>query len=172
MTKATERLAVTRFSDATFELAGLIDLGARTGRSIAEVSTPELLQPTPELEAETRASRAALLQEGHARFAQPFLAIAASLIGFAALLLGSFSRFGLWRQIVVAIALLIIVQLINTQATGVALRSDKAWPAVYLAPTIGTGIGLVLLWMSQRPRRRPRASYGRDEADRLGGAAV
>ena len=173
MTQATERLAITRFSDATFELAGLIDIGARTGRSIAEVSTRELLWPTPELAVETRANRAALLQEGHSRFAQPFLAIAASLIGFGALLLGSFSRFGLWRQIAVAIALLIVVQLSNTQATGIALRSDLAWPAVYVAPLAGTGIGIALLWLSQRPRRRGMAKPTLDRADdRVGGAAA
>lgn len=172
MTQASERLAITRFSDATVELAGLLDLGARIGRGVTEVSTRELLWPTPELEAETRASRAALLHEGHARFAQPFLAIAASLIGFGALLLGSFSRFGLWRQIAVAIGLLIVVQLINTQATGVALRSDLAWPAVYVAPLVGTGIGVVLLWLSQRPRRRPKVLPALDAADDLGGAAL
>ena len=153
VTVATKRMAVTRFSDVTYALTGLLDGNDRVGRSPDEVSTPELLWPTAALEAETGASRAQLLQEGHTRFSQPMLAVVAALIGFGALLLGSFSRFGLWRQIGVAIALLIVVQMINTQATSIALRSDQAWPAVYIAPVLGLTIGFVLLWLSQRPRR-------------------
>ncbi len=157
LTHATQLLSITRFSDVTYELAGLLDANTRIGRTVAEVSTHELLWPTPALQAETMASRAELLQEGHARFAQPLLAIAAALIGFGSLLLGAFSRFGLWRQIGVAIVLLIVVQLINTQATGVALRSDLAWPASYTAPLVGIAMGVALLWLSQRPRRVGKA---------------
>ena len=160
LTQTTRRVSVTRFADVTYELAGLLDRSGRIGRSAQEVSTWELLWPSEALLDETQSSRAVLLQEGHTRFSQPLLAIAASLIGFGSLLLGAFSRFGLWRQIGVSIFLLIVVQLINTQATGLALRSDLAWPAVYLAPATGIAIGIGLLWLSQRPRRVGRADAG------------
>ena len=168
LTHADRRVSVTRFADVTYELAGLFDGQGQIGRTSDEVSTWELLRPTEALIAETGESRAVLLQEGHGRFAQPMLAIAAALIGFGALLLGAFSRFGLWRQIGVAIALLIVVQLINTQATGFALRSDLAWPAVYIAPALGIGIGLALLWLSQRPRRVGKPGSARPHAGRTG----
>jgi lipopolysaccharide export system permease protein len=126
-------------------------------RTLDELSTVELLFPTPELLAETGASRAAFLSDGHARIGQPFLALATSLIGFSALLLGAFSRFGLWRQIVGAVVLLIILQMINNAATSASFRSDHAWPLVYLAPTLGGALSAALLWVAQRPRRRHAA---------------
>lgn len=161
--RASRRLSVTRFADVTYDLAGLLGAGRSDARSVDEASTLELLRAAPSLVVELGIPRASLLQEGHSRIAQPFLAVAAALIGFGALLLGAFSRFGLWRQIAVAVGLLIVVQLVNTQGTGLAIRSENAWPAVYAAPVVGTLIGGFLLWLSQRPRwlsREQRAAAG------------
>ncbi len=146
------RLSITRFADVTYDLDGLIDGGTGLRRSLDELTTPELLSAAPDLMAETGASAAAMLQEGHSRIAQPFLGLATGMIGFAALLLGGFSRFGLWRQIGIAVGLLIVVQMINTQGSAMALRSAAHWPAEYLAPLSGIGIAVALLWYSQRPR--------------------
>ncbi len=146
-------LSVTRFEDMTYDLGALLAGPAQKGRTLDELSTPELLSASPALIDETGETRAAFLQEGHARIAQPFLAMAAALIGFAALLLGAFSRFGLWRQIGVAVLLLIVVQTINTTGSAQALRDAAKWPLVYAAPVLGLAIGLAMLWLSQRPRR-------------------
>jgi lipopolysaccharide export system permease protein len=150
--RSSRRLAVTRFADVSYDLSGMLGSGERGGRTVDEVATIDLLRADDALLAEVRSSRANLLQEGHSRIAQPFLAVAAALIGFGALLLGAFSRFGLWRQIGVAVVLLIVVQMVNTQGTGIAIRSERAWPAVYAAPFVGIAIGVLLLWLSQRPR--------------------
>jgi len=139
---------------------------ARAGRSRDELSTPELLFPTEALIAETGASRASLLSDGHGRFAQALLAPAAALIGFATLLLGAFSRFGLWRQISGAIVLLVIVQMVNNAGTAASMRGVWAWPLVYSAPVFGILVSVVLLWMAQRPRRRHRAGPGPLSAER------
>ena len=151
----TRRLSVTRFSDVTYDLSALTtsDFGLR--KSIDELSTAELLIASPVVASEIGLSPEQLRQEGHSRIAQPMLAVATSLIGFAALLLGGFSRFGLWRQIGIAIGLLIFVQLVNTQGTALALSSPYAWVFVYLGPLTGLGIAGALLWLSQRPRRSP-----------------
>lgn len=102
----------------------------------------------------TRSSRAELLNEGHSRFATPLLAVAAPLIGFAALMLGSFSRFGLWRQMGIAVGLLIATQMINTAANARAMKDESLLALTYLAPVGGIGIAVALLWFAQRPRRR------------------
>ena len=159
----SRRLSVTRFADATYDLGGMLGVAAPGTRTLDEASTLELLRADAALVAEVGSSRANLLQEGHNRIAQPFLALATALIGFGALLLGAFSRFGLWRQIGMAVVLLIVVQMINTQGTGLAIRSELAWPAVYAAPVFGICIGVFLLWLSQRPRwlsREQRAAAG------------
>ncbi|MGC5198873.1 LptF/LptG family permease, partial [Aphanothece microscopica] len=107
--RASGRMAVTLFEDFTYDLAALLPAASRDRRTLDELWTPALLWPTATLIAETRSTRAAMLAEAHARFAQPLLALAAAMIGFSALLLGGFSRFGLWRQMLGAIVALILV---------------------------------------------------------------
>lgn len=148
------RMAVTRFSDFTLDLAGLISV-AGTGRvAMNALPTRTLLEASPEAAAATGASVAQMKEEAHSRLAGPLLSVAAPLLGFAALMLGSFSRFGLWRQMAVAVGLLIAVQLVWTWGGSVALEREGAWPAVYLGPTAGIVVSGVLLWWAQRPRRR------------------
>ena len=153
----TASLSITRFGDFTYDLSGLIAGQSRGPRDAAEASTFELLAATPALMAETKDSRAALVYSAHDRIAQPFLAAAAALIGFASLLLGAFSRFGLWRQVLIAVGLLIVVQAISTVATSVGSTSDGGWVLAYAAPLIGLAIGAFELWWSQRPKRLRRA---------------
>ena len=156
LTRNSGRLAVTHFSDFTRDLSGMLGDGLRDARTVSELSTGDLLAAGPALLTETGATRAEFLAEAHDRFAQPFLAIAAALIGFSALLLGAFSRFGLWRQILVAVVMLILMQLVANAATGAALRNPGLWPLVYAAPVIGIGMGVATLALSQRPRRLRR----------------
>lgn len=151
--KKTGKLAITRFSDVTYDLSAMLTADFGLQKSIDELTTTELLRASPAVAQSLGLDRAQLLQEGHLRIAQPFLAVATALIGFSSLLLGGFSRFGLWRQIAVAVGLLIVVQLVNTQGTAIALSGPSAWPAVYIGPIVGTAIAVGLLWLSQRPRR-------------------
>ena len=153
----TQRLSLTRFADFTYDLSGLIPRVTPGARNIDALSTAELLAADPADLAETGQTRAAFLYDGHNRFAQPFLAVGAALIGFAALLMGSFSRFGLWRQVGVAIVLLVVVQGVSSAATGLGLRSDRGWVWAYAAPVFGVALGVGMLWWSQRPRRVRRA---------------
>ena len=67
--------------------------------------------------------------------------------------MGTFSRFGLWRQVGLAVVLLVLVQAVASVATGLGLRSAHGWIWAYAAPLLGLLIGFVLLWWSQRPRR-------------------
>jgi lipopolysaccharide export system permease protein len=153
----TQRLSLTRFADFTYDLAGLIPQVTPGARNIDALSTAELLAADPADLAETGSTRAEFLYDGHNRFAQPFLAVGAALIGFAALLMGSFSRFGLWRQVGVAIVLLVAVQGVSSAATGFGLQTDRGWIWAYAAPIFGMALGIGMLWWSERPRRVRRA---------------
>jgi lipopolysaccharide export system permease protein len=158
LSRADNRMAVTRFSDFTLDLGSLVGGGSGAGMSLDALPTPVLLAASEATLAATGASRALLREEGHSRLAAPLLAVAAPLLGFAALMLGGFSRFGLWRQMGFAVVLLIAVQLVWTWSGSVALRSDSAWPVIYLAPVLGVGVaGLLLAW-AQRPRRLREAA--------------
>jgi lipopolysaccharide export system permease protein len=120
---------------------------------VDEVSTLELLGASDALATETGETRAGLLFEAHSRFSQPILAAAAALIGFASLLRGAFSRIGLWRQVIVAVVLLLVVQALSTATTSFAMQHPNGWALTYAAPLLGLGIAVVELWWSQRPKR-------------------
>ena len=117
------RLFNARFSDFSYDIGALIRSSSPSGRSADALSTFELLSPTPALMSETGSSRARMLKIGHDRFAQPLLSIVTALIGFSVLLVGSFSRFGVTRQIIVAIILLVIIKALDSTMGGYALRS-------------------------------------------------
>jgi lipopolysaccharide export system permease protein len=152
LSRTDGRMSITRFSDFTLDLGGLVTIGGTGGMSLNALPTPALLRPTAEVMAVVGVTEAQMLEEGHSRLAGPLLAVAAPLLGFAALMLGSFSRFGLWRQMGVAVALLIGVQLVWTWAGSVALKAVAAWPLVYLAPVLGVVVAAGLLGWAQRPR--------------------
>ena len=82
------------------------------------------------------------------------------MIGFAALLVGGYSRFGVWRQIIGAIVALILVQMVTQAGQGVVRTDATRWPLAYAGPLVGLMIGLLLILMSARPalfRLRRRA---------------
>jgi lipopolysaccharide export system permease protein len=155
LTQADRSLAVTRFTDLTYDLAAFMPAAGRGRVVIEELSTRELLAPTPERMTETGASRATMIHEGHSRIARPLLAIAGPLIGFSTLLIGAFTRFGLWRQVLAAVVLLILVQMIDNLAATQAMRDERAWALTYLAPVLGILLPVGLLWWAGRPRRLP-----------------
>ncbi|MFM7443601.1 MAG: LptF/LptG family permease [Tabrizicola sp.] len=154
LTREGARMSVTRFSDFTLDLAGLVSVDGGGQVALNALPTRMLLAASPEAQAATGASLAQLLEEGHSRLASPLLSVAAPLIGFAALMLGSFSRFGLWRQMALAVGLLIAQQLVWTWSGAVALTQAGAWAALYLGPLAGIVTATGLLWFAQRPRRR------------------
>ena len=146
-----QQLFTTSFADFAYNITGLINQTTRSGRRIDELSTWELLNPTPELEAETRQSAARLLSRGHDRFSQALLGTVAAMLGFATLLVGGFSRFGVWRQIIGAICLIVLVKALETAGLNVARANENLWFATYLPVLAGVLIIWGLLFAATRP---------------------
>lgn len=157
----SRRLSVTRFQDFAFNLDGLVDGVTPGRRNAGELPTTMLLAATPTTLELTGSSRDQLIAEAHERFSDALNALFVPLIGFAALMVGGYSRFGVWKQIIGAIVALILVQMI-TQAGQGAVRTEAArWPLAYAGPLCALGIGLFLLLISARPtlfRRRRRVA--------------
>ena len=151
-----KRLSTTTFADFTYDMSALTGRERIGARDIDELSTRELLHPSPALLEETGEPRAAFLYEAHARSAEPLLAIAGALIGYGALMIGGFNRFGVGRQIFLAILLLIAVNFFNNAAGDVVRRDAALWPLTYAPPAGGIVLGAALIWVSARGRRRRR----------------
>lgn len=146
-----QRLFTTSFADFAYNISNLIDTGSTRGRRDAHLSTWELLNPTPELEAETGRDAARLIARGHDRFSQSILGIVAALLGFSALMVGGYSRFGVWKQIVGAIFLIIVVKAVETTGIRIARSDPQLWMVTYLQSFVGFIIVWFLLFWAGRP---------------------
>ncbi|MEL7115357.1 MAG: LPS export ABC transporter permease LptF [Pseudomonadota bacterium] len=155
LTLSSNRLAVTRFEDFAFNISTLIGSEGPVGRGIKELSTGELLRPTPALEAETGATAAAMLYEGHGRTSQALLSIVAATVGFAMMMVGSFNRFGLWRQILGALVAIAVLKSVDNAFSDLARSATELWPLAYGATLLGGAATAFLLWVSVRPNVMP-----------------
>ena len=158
--RKSRRLSVTRFDDFAFDLEGLVDAVRSGRRNPNELPTGTLFAATPATLELTGSTRAQLIAEGHERISNALNGLVAPLIGFAALLVGGFSRFGVWRQIMGAILALILVQMLTQAGQGAVRRDEDAWLMAYAGPAFGFLLAMGLLLLADRPtllrwRRRP-----------------
>lgn len=145
------RLVTTDFDNFVYDVGALVsDDGERT-RSLSALMSWELWFPSPELLSTSGQSTQQLRLLVHDRFAQASLGFVAGLIGFSALVAGGFSRFGLWRNILFAVLLIVALKALETVGAGVAAKTPSLWPLMYLAGIGGFICSMALLYVSQRP---------------------
>lgn len=157
----TRSLVTTGFDDFAYDIGGLIGDTALGQRSESQMPTNLLLWPTPEIIAETGVARDRLVANAHVRLAEPFLAVVGALIGFSTLLLGGFSRFGLWRQVLIAILLIIGVKMVETAAQNAIRQDTGLWALAYVPIVFAALIVWFQLFWAARPglfRRKQRVS--------------
>jgi lipopolysaccharide export system permease protein len=155
----TNRLFTTTFKDFAYNIGGFFQVTAREGRRAAELSTTELLRADAALQAETGESYGQLIARAHDRFAQSFMSVVAALLGFATLMVGGFSRFGVWRQIVAAIFLIIVIKATETLCLNITRENPSFWIAAYFPTALGLAMAWGLLFWSTRPylfKRQPK----------------
>jgi lipopolysaccharide export system permease protein len=150
---ATGKLSLTRFENFTYDITSF--LAPRGSRSplIEELPTAQLLTAD---EAAMRAIGDTVLHarfEANDRIAKPFLPLALALIAFAALQGGSYSRFGLWRQIGQACGLFLVLFLLSNLADKAAARRMDLLGLSYLVPVLGIALGTATLAWAGRSRR-------------------
>ncbi|MCC6863290.1 MAG: LPS export ABC transporter permease LptF [Rhodobacteraceae bacterium] len=147
------KLSITRFDDATYELSdGMTSSGSRRANP-HEMTSLAILSTQSGLDWTQPQTVNQVTWEIHGRLSQPFLSLTSALLGFSALLLGAFSRFGLWRQILGAVLGLIVIQMISTLTTSIVLRQASMWPILYIAPFLGCLSAAGILWFLQRTHR-------------------
>ena len=160
---AENRLATARFRDFSFDISALVRRETGGTLSMAHMTTPALLANRAALLAQGDTTPGALAEELHGRFAQPLFCLVAALVGFATLLLGGFSRFGVWREIVLAFGLLIAIDGIRGVAVDPVRENAALWPLVYAPAALGALLVTAMLSHAARPgwwrrRRAPEAA--------------
>ena len=139
------QLNTTHFADLSYSISGLISTEDRTSAQLRHFNTFEMLTTPVHIQVRTGVNTGVFAEELHTRFTQPLFALAAVLLGFASLLSGGFSRFGVWRQIVIALILLILIKALESLVTEPVLSNSSLWPLLYLPSLMGLAIAIALL---------------------------
>jgi lipopolysaccharide export system permease protein len=153
------RLVTTRFEDFVYNINALMSDDTVRRISVNGLSTMALLRPSAQTIADTNQTGDQLKLRGHDRIAQAALGFVAGLVGFSALVVGGFSRFGLWRNIIFAVGLVILLKILEGTGTNIARNNAALWPFVYLAGIGGVVTSAILLHIATRPyffKRHPK----------------
>jgi len=157
LTPGDRRLSVTRFEDFTYDIGRLIPAVRPPKPAPRELPTLDLLRAEPELIEKLGSTRARFLWEANIRIVQSLFPMVTVIGGFSILLLGSFTRFGIWRQILAAIIVMAMLKMLDNWVSTMARTTAELWPAMYAALGAGVILSLALLGWSTRSRRRPRS---------------
>ena len=106
----------------------------------------------------TDSSPISVLEELHSRILTPLLALIAALIGFSALMIGDYSRFGTSKQISVGIVILILIKLSESYGNELMLKSQGNWLALYLPVLIGILIFSFMILLASNQKLLGRSS--------------
>ncbi|MBT8155215.1 LPS export ABC transporter permease LptF [Epibacterium ulvae] len=164
--RESRRLSSTAFEDFSYDISLLTNKVENPTRNIRAVPSVELMYNRDAVKAQEGHSIGVQTEELHLRFARALVCIAVTLIGFSALMLGSFSRFGVWRQALLAFVLLIIVEGLRGVVSEPVLENPQMWPLIYVPTVFGIGVALLFLQLSARPVgvRLKQLRHARQEA--------
>ncbi len=146
-----QRLFTTHFDDFSYDISRLVSQNALNVDRIEFAMTPELIRDAAGVAERTNVSLGTAVSMLHGRFVQAMLCVVSALVGFATLLQGGFSRFGVWRQIVTALVLLIGVKLVEGAVAGPVLAAPQTWPLLYLPILVGGALSWLLLYSAANP---------------------
>jgi lipopolysaccharide export system permease protein len=147
----TNALSTTVFEDFSYDITSLVQSDRIRARNIRGMSTLELLRDRQMLSETEKYSFGQLTEELHLRFARALICVAVALIGFSTLMLGGFSRFGVWRQVLLAFIILIFLEVLRGVVAKPVLRSPELWPLIYLPSLVGLSISALFLRIASRP---------------------
>jgi lipopolysaccharide export system permease protein len=144
-------LSTTVFADFSYDISSLLKSEVGRARNIRAISTLELISDSAQITESEGYSPGQLSEELHLRFARALICIAVTLIGFSTLLLGGYSRFGVWRQVLLAFVLLIFLEVLRGVVAEPVLRNPAMWPLLYLPTLVGVVLAAAFLKVASRP---------------------
>ncbi len=169
-------LSTIQFDEFVLDIGSLARNGMTRRRSIAEYSTIKALFPTARMLAESGQSAASFRIEAHKRIEQPLQSLIYPLIAVAILMLGGFSRFGVTRQVFVAVGVVVALATIAVPMRNLAIGNIAYWWLLYLPDLLGLLIVALVMWLAMRRRTpapsRPSPAGPHDDATAPGGVAT
>lgn len=154
-----QTLSTAKFADFSFNISALVNKDNVRSTSVRNLTTWALLRDRATIAAQTGSGPGDIAEELHSRFAQPLFCIVAAMIGFSTLMIGGFSRFGVWREVIIAFTLLIAIDGIRSSLADTVVKNAAFWPLIYVPAAIGSILVCAMLLTAARPgwwRRRRR----------------
>ncbi len=148
----TGRLATISFSDFTYNVGSLVDDDGLRQIDVRELPTPLLLSADAQMADALNLSLPRMIFEGHDRLAQSLFVLFVPLIAAAALMMGNFSRFGVWKQILIAVALVLPMQIIRNVGEAAVRADADAWAMAYAQPAAAALVAALMVAMATRRR--------------------
>ena len=139
--ETTGKLSTTGFDSFVYDVTELTSGSDQLVPRLRDYSSLRLLGSNPPTEFDPVDIRALL----HTRTAEAFFALAGALIAVATLMVGRFSRFGLWYHIGAAVLLVTLTKAIDNRMISVVQRDPANWPALYVGAAVGLLAALALL---------------------------
>lgn len=150
------RLFTTYFDDFSYDINSLMTRDPIELNKVGFAQTADLMFRPRDVAARTNSTYGEVMYELHGRFNQALMCIVAALVGFATLLVGGYSRFGVWRQIVTAFTFLVIIKIIESAVSGPVLSNGALWPLMYVPAVCGGLLTAILLYFAAWPGRLRR----------------
>ena len=152
-------LSTIHFQDLSYDLTSW-SVKERMSKSklLLTYSSFDLFQDPELVSILTDSSPISVLEELHSRILTPLLALIAALIGFSALMIGDYSRFGASKQISVGIVILILIKLSESYGNELMLKSQGNWLALYLPVLIGILIFSFMMLLASNQKLLGRSS--------------
>ena len=152
-------LSTIHFQDLSYDLTSW-SVKERMSKSklLLTYSSFDLFKDAELVSILTDSSPISVLEELHSRILTPLLALIAALIGFSALMIGDYSRFGASKQISVGIVILILIKLSESYGNELMLKSQGNWLALYLPVLIGILIFSFMMLLASNQKLLGRSS--------------
>jgi lipopolysaccharide export system permease protein len=147
-----DRISTASFRDFSFDISALVQNAQSEKPHPDRMTTWELMQPWDKLAEETGRSLGYITYDFHTRFAEPLFCIAAALVGFSFVLVGGYSRFGVWREVAFGFALLVAMDGARSTLQNPVRSDPNLWPSLYFPSAFSVMLALFLLWISARPQ--------------------
>jgi lipopolysaccharide export system permease protein len=151
------RLATAKFQDYSFDITSLMNSDNTATPSLTYLDSFELATNWADLAEKTNSTIGAVSEEFHGRIARSFFCLVTGVIGFAFLLVGGYSRFGVWREIVAAFLVLVALDGTRSSLSSIVVDDANLWPILYLPAILGGLITVGLLSVASGMFRRRRA---------------
>jgi len=160
LTNESLSLSTAKFQDFSFDITTLIKTDEEIAVRLPFLTSDQLLSDWASIAARTETSTGAVAEELHGRIARATFCFVTALIGFATLLVGGFSRFGVRREIIIAFLVLIALDGMRGSLSGPVLANAGLWPILYAPSVLGGLIVCGLLWHASGGRVFRRKTAG------------